>query len=70
MLIPWVQMEKYDKKEASSNIQVCVEGNSIPGKVKVKGARPPDHYKKEGDINIPDKGIKIKINLEGTTTYS
>lgn len=67
MLIPWVQMEKYDNKEASSNIQVCVEGNSIPGKVKVKGAGPPDHYKKEEE---PDKSIKIKINLEGTTIYS
>lgn len=70
MLIPWVQMEKYDNKEASSNIQVCEERNSISGKVKVKGAGPPDHYKKEEDINTPDKGIKIKINLEGTSIYS
>lgn len=70
MLIPWVQMEKYHNKEGSSNIKVCVEGKSIPEKVKVKGAGPPDHYKKEEDINIADKGIKININLGGNTIYS
>lgn len=29
-------MEKYNNKELSSDIQVCVQGNSIPVKVKVK----------------------------------